>query len=167
MSEPQTQLAITTKTDQLCEYVRAANHGDKTALAELRKALSGNEADALIASVGDLAYQAEAAALRQLGDQDGARAVVKEKLARMRRELAQGGATAIERMLIERVVQTWLQLQLLEMLESQTINQPLELEQYREGKIARSERRHLNAIKMLAQVRKMALPMRIDVSLRT
>lgn len=164
MSEPQTQLAIATKTDDLLAYVKAANQGDKNALTKLRKELSGSHADALIASVGDLAYQVERAALERLGDQEGAKAAVQAKLGRMRRELGWGASSGMERLLIERVAQTWLHLQLLELADAQSFNRPPESEKYGDEKIARAERRHLNAIKTLAQVRKMALPMRIDLS---
>lgn len=162
MSKPQTQLA--TKSDDLFAYVKAANQGDKGALAELRKELSGNHADALIATVGDLAHQVEVAALKQLGQQEGARAVVVAKLGRMRRELGWNGCSGIERLLIERVTQTWLHLQLLELADAQAPNRPLKLDRHQDEKLARAERRHLNAIKTLAQVRKMALPLRIDLS---
>jgi len=50
MSDKQTDL--TCKSDDLWASVKAANQGDKTALAELRTALAGNQADALIATVG-------------------------------------------------------------------------------------------------------------------
>jgi len=82
----------------------------------------------------------------------------------MRRKLGWGEATAIERLLIERVVQTWLQLQLLEMADAQSPSCSLELDKHQQEKTARAERRHLSAIKMLAQVRKMALPLRIDLT---
>lgn len=120
MSDPQTQLI--SKSDDLWAHVRAANQGDKTALAALRGELSGSHAATLIATVGDLAFQVEAAALSRLGDQEGTRAVVRAKLMRMRHDLGWSDANAMERLLIERVVQTWLQLQMLELADSQSAN---------------------------------------------
>ncbi len=106
------------------EYVKAANQGDKGALALLRCELAGTLADALIESVGNLARQVETATLMRLGDQDGARAVVREKLGRMRNELGWAASNAIERLLIERVIQTWLQLHLLELHNAQANGRP-------------------------------------------
>ena len=90
----------------------------------LRCELAGTLADALIESVGNLARQVETATLMRLGDQDGARAVVREKLGRMRNELGWAASNAIERLLIERVIQTWLQLHLLELHNAQANGRP-------------------------------------------
>lgn len=150
----------------LSNYVVAANRGDKSALTKLRTELAGNRAIELIESIGNLANQVEYCSLKKLGDQEGAKAVIREKLGRMRIELGWPTSNAMERLLIERIVQNWLQLHLIEMLNGQADGRTPKQVAYDEERAVRAERRYLNAIKALATIRKLDLPLQIDVSLR-
>lgn len=99
-----------------------------------------------------------------LGDQqEGIRIVLLKKLDRMRAELGWNESPKLERILIERVCQTWLYLHWLEMADTQSKNRSVDLAKHESDRIERAERRHLRAVKMLATVRKMALSLRIDL----
>jgi hypothetical protein len=161
------QKQIDQTSANLSNYVIAANRGDKSALAKLRTELAGNRAIELIESIGNLANQVEYCSLKKLGDQEGAKAVIREKLGRMRIELGWPTSNAMERLLIERIVQNWLQLHLIEMLNGQADGRTPKQLVYDEERVVRAERRYLNAIKALATIRKLALPQQIDVNLRT
>ena len=81
----------------------------------------------------------------------------------MRAELGWNESPKLERILIERVCQTWLYLHWLEMADTQSKNRSIDLAKHESDRIERAERRHLRAVKMLATIRKMALPLRIDI----
>lgn len=156
---------LSNKSGDLLRHVRAANQGDQTALAVLRTELSGGQADALIESVGNLGKQVQMAAFQRLGDQDGVRAVVEAKLERMRDELGWHSSNAVERLLIDRVAQMWLNLHLLELHYAQAPSRPLKLDKHEGERIGRAEGRYLRAIRALAAVRKLGLPLHISVNL--
>lgn len=147
------------------DTVKKANSGDKQALAILRRELAGENANEIIDFAGNLANSLEQSTLNvMLGDQQqGTRAVLLRKLDRMRAELGWNESPKLERILIERVCQTWLYLHWLEMADTQSKNRSINLVKHESERIERAERRHLRAVKMLATVRKMALPLRIDL----
>lgn len=147
------------------DVIRKANSGDKQSLAVLRRELAGENAQRLLNIAGDLAYNLEQSTLSaMLGDkQQGARLILLEKLNRMRHELGWGESPKLERILIERVCQTWLYLHWLETADTQSENRSMDLVKHESERIERAENRHLRAVKMLATVRKMNLPLRIDI----
>lgn len=163
MSKPETQEAE--KGISLVDLVRKANGGDKESLAVLRKALDSEYAGSLMEIAGNLADKLEESTLNaMLGDgQDGTRLVLLKKLKQMRLELGWNTSPKLERILIERVCQTWLYLHWLELADTQSKNRPIELAKHEAERIERAERRHMRAVKMLATVRKMALPLQIDL----
>lgn len=163
MNNPGTQ--VVEKGISLVDLVRRANGGDKESLSVLRKALDSEYAESLIEIAGNLADKLEESTLNaMLGDsQEGTRLVLLKKLKQMRAELGWNDSPKLERVLIERVCQTWLYLHWLEMADTQSKNRPSELVKHEADRIERAERRHLRAVKMLATVRKMALPLRIDL----
>lgn len=114
---------------------------------------------------GNLANSLEQSTLNvMLGDQQqGTRIVLLKKLDRMRAEFGWNESPKLERILIERVCQTWLYLHWLEMADTQSKNRSIDLVKHESEKIERAERRHLRAVKMLATIHKMALPLRIDI----
>jgi hypothetical protein len=163
MSKPETQVAE--KGISLVDLVRKANGGDKESLSVLRKALDSEYADSLVELAGNLADKLEESTLNaMLGEgQQGTRLVLLKKLNQMRDELEWNTSPKLERILIERVCQTWLCLHWLEMADAQSKNRSLDLVKHESERIERAERRHLRAVKMLVTVRKMALPLRIDL----
>lgn len=164
MSETEIQDAAN-KQLEIATIIRKANGGDKQSLILLRKELTGNNAQALIDMAGDLSNQVEQATLNaMLGDsQQGAKVILVKKLSQMRAELGWKDSPKLEQILIERVCQTWLYLHWLEMADAQAKNRPMELAKHESARIERAERRHLQAVKMLATVRKMTLPVLIGV----
>lgn len=164
MSKTETQAIVNAEID-LADTVKKANSGDKQSLAILRRELVGENANALIDIAGNLANSLEQSTLNvMLGDQQqGTRIVLLKKLDRMRAELGWNESPKLERILIERVCQTWLYLHWLEMADTQSKNRSIDLVKHESERIERAERRRLRAVKMLATIRKMALPLRIDI----
>ena len=164
MSKTETQAIANAELD-LVNTVKKANSGDKQSLAILRRELAGENANALIDIAGNLANSLEQSTLNvMLGDQQqGTRIVLLKKLDQMRAELGWNESPKLERILIERVCQTWLYLHWLEMVDAQSKNRSIDLVKHESERIERAERRYLRAVKMLATVRKMALPLRIDL----
>ena len=153
------------KAPSLVDLIRNANQGNAEALSLLKRELAGDNAKKLIHLAGDLAHSLEQSRLESmLGDnQSGTRLVILEKMNQMRAELGWNVSPMLERILIERVCQTWLDLHLLEMADAQSKSRPISLAKYESERIERSERRYLKAVKMLATVRKMALPLQIEI----
>lgn len=148
----------------LTASVRAANNGDQVALAKLRHILVGENAHIVADVCGNLAHQAEQSLLQtRLGTQEGAKACVREKLTQMRNELGWDDASGLERILIERVVITWASLYFAELASDQFNGNSVSEAKYNQYRLDREQRRHLSAVKMLATVRKMALPVLVDV----
>ena len=163
MNKPENQSAE--KQISLVDIVQKANDGEKEALSVLRNALASDHAGSLMDFAGNLAGKLEESTLNaMLGDQQpGTRLVVLKKLNQMRVELGWNTSPKLERIVIERVCQTWLYLHWLELADSQSKNRPIEMAKYEAIRIERAERRHLQAVKMLATLRKMALPLQIDL----
>lgn len=153
------------KEISLVDLVNKANGGEKEALSVLRNALASDYAGSLMDIAGNLAGRLEESTLNaMLGDQQpGTRLVLLKKLNKMRVELGWNTSPKLERILIERVCQTWLYLHWLELADTQSQNRPIELVNHEAVRIERAERRHLKAVKMLATLRKMALPLQIEL----
>lgn len=164
MAKSETRTLVNADID-LAEAVRKANSGDKQSLAILRRELVGDNANALIDIAGNLASSLEQSTLTaMLGDaQQGSKLVLLKKLDQMRAELGWNESPKLERILIERVCQTWLYLHWLEIAGVQSMNKSIDLTNHESERVERAERRHLRAVKMLATVRKMALPLQIEL----
>jgi hypothetical protein len=131
-----------------------ANAGDHQALAALRTAL---ERAGLWTVAGDLARLAEATLLAQAG---ALAAPCHEQLARLRRELAGERPTALERLLVERVVLGWLALHVVEVSYAQQLGRGMSaaVDAGYQRRLAAAQGRYLAAIKALAQVRRLLTP---------
>jgi len=96
---------------------------------------------------GDLAFQAEESLLVAiLGEQEGAQTCVREKMKQMRVELGWSESSALERILIERIVATWLDLHFAELVCNQWKDGTIHEAKYKQHRIDRSHKRHLSAI---------------------
>ena len=164
MSMNESQAAANTEID-LADTVKKANSGDKQSLAILRRELAGENANAIIDQAGNLASSLEKSTLDvMLGvQQQGTRIILQKKLERMRAEFGWSESPKLEQILIERICQTWLYLHWLELADAQSKDRAIDLAKHESERIERAERRHLNAVKMLATVRKLALPIKIDL----
>jgi hypothetical protein len=108
---------------------------------------------------GDLAHRAQK---MLIGRFSGKNLLLKEslthKLDQLRAELAGPNPTPLERLLVERVVTCWLQIHHLELLYADRDNITLTLGIYFQRCITAAQKRYLAAIKTLAVVRKLAVP---------
>jgi hypothetical protein len=134
-----------------------AQKGDKTALPALRELLK--EPAYVNALGGDLAKQAQLTLINKFSGQN---LLYKESLTRklelMRDELAGNSPTPLDRLLVERIVTCWLHLHHLEVIYAGKESMSLELGSYYQRSISSAQKRYLAAIKTLALVRKMAIP---------
>ncbi len=139
----------------LNEIIEKVNDQFKGELTDNDKLVYVNN---VIDIAGNLANSLEQSTLNvMLGDQQqGTRIVLLKKLDRMRAELGWNESPKLERILIERVCQTWLYLHWLEMVDTQSKNRSIDLVKHESERIERAERRYLRAVKMLATIRKMA-----------
>ena len=116
--------------------VKKANNGDKNALTSLRKELAGPNGKAILDVCGDLALQAEESLLVAiLGDQEGAKTCVRAKMRQMRAELDWTESSALERILIERIVATWLDVYFAELVCNQSKGRSIPEGKFRQHRI--------------------------------
>ena len=143
--------------DRLGGVVRRAQAGDRTALPDLRKAL--DEHPEYFDHAGDLALMAQHTWLDLLSGTDlFIRETVERKLAEMRIELAGASPSPLEKLLVERVVACWLQLN---HADTMFVGNQSSSEAIRKELVKRQEsaqRRYVEAIKQLAQLRKLVMP---------
>lgn len=146
-----------TEWEKTLALATRAENGDKSSLPELRKALT----DPRIVDVfgGDLGQQARLALLAKYS---GKNLLVKEtitrKLESMRLELAGTAPTPLEMLLVERVLSCWLHLHHLEAHYALQDEMTLTRGAYYQRCISAAQKRYLAAIKTLALVRKLAVP---------
>ena len=138
--------------------VKRANKGDKSALASVRELLKGPHGADLFG--GNLARQAELSFIENAGgDQLAFKEAIGRKLTILRDELAGSNPTPLERLLVERVVACWLQVQDADVRYVQgqkdcTIPQS----EYYQRRQDRAHNRYLSAMRTLAVVRKLTIP---------
>src|SRR5262245_2059888 len=145
------------ENERLARLLKRAERGDCDALAELRQAL---DADArLWRDYGDLALQAEAALIRLVA---GANLLLAEALQRklhaMKNELATESASPLERLLVQRVTTSWVQVSYFDALMTQSSGSSEARTRMLLRQQDAAHRRHLAAVKMLATVRKLLKP---------
>lgn len=154
MSKPQLSQK---EFDELVALTDRAQKGDQKALPALREFLK--EPIIVEALGGDLAKQAQLTLVNKFS---GTNLVFKETLTRklelLRDELAGKDPTPLERLLVERIVACWLHLHHLEQIYANKDSISLELGSYYQRSISSAQKRYLAAIKTLALVRKMAVP---------
>lgn len=143
--------------DELLALTDRAQKGDKTALPALREFL---KEPALVDGLGgDLAKQAQLTLINKFSGQN---LLLKESLTRkmdlLRDELAGPNPMPLERLLVERIVTCWLHLHHLEMVYANKESMSLELGSYYQRSLSSAQKRYLAAIKTLAVVRKLAVP---------
>jgi hypothetical protein len=158
VSKTVTPVQASPKTDdQLLAVANRAQKGDKTALPALREMLK--DPGLVNALGGDLAMQAQLTLINKFS---GENLLYKESLTRkvrlLRDELAGSNPTPLENLLVERIVACWLHLHHLEVIYAGKESMSLELGSYYQRSISWAQKRYLAAIKTLAVVRKLAVP---------
>jgi hypothetical protein len=145
------------KHDEILALTDRAQKGDQTALPDLRELLK--EPAYVNALGGDLAKQAQLTLINKFS---GKNLLYKESLTRkldlMRDELAGKSPMPLESLLIDRIITCWLHLHHLEVIYAGKESMSLELGSYYQRSISSAQKRYLAAIKTLALVRKMAVP---------
>jgi hypothetical protein len=137
--------------------VDRAQKGDETALPALRQLL--NEPGAVDLLGGDLAKQAQLTIINKLSGQNLLfKQALPRKLELLRCELSGQNSTPLERLLVERIISCWLHLHHLEIVYAGKENMSLDVGTYYQRSISSAQKRYLAAIKTLAVVRKLAVP---------
>jgi len=156
-TEPESTGSLATApTPSVDDMLRRAVAGDTAVLPELRIALQQPQ---VVEVLGNLARRIECQLIDQLAGRDLAlREALTLKLEAMREEVAGPDATPLERQLVERVVLCWLVVHEAEMRFANAGEMTSKQVEYWQRRIDHCHRRYLAAVKMLATVRKLALP---------
>jgi hypothetical protein len=142
-------------SDTLARLLARAEQGDRSVLPELRAVLDAN-AD-LWRHYGDLAAQAEAALIAMAAGSNLLLAkTLQLKLKAMKDELA--SESPLERLLVERVSATWLQVNIFDGLLAQANGVSEARLKILQRQQDAAHRRHLTAIRTLATVKKLLTP---------
>lgn len=140
---------------QVNTLLPAANAGDQNAITELRQVL--DQHPELWNSIGDLGKQAELALVEAaVGNSTFAKTAVLRKLDNLRAELLADSTSPIERLLADRVAVTWLALAIAEGVYYRSLADGLDQheDEWQQKRVERAQRRHVAAVKSLAQVRR-------------
>jgi hypothetical protein len=147
---------VPTDPKDLTLILQRAQRGDEKTLPVLWELLKDSH---MVEVYGNLAKHAENKLIEKLLGKDLAVSEgVRRKLVSLRAELSGASPTPLERLLIERIAVCWLHLYHLELMYAGRDDMTLELAMYYQKCIDRAHRRYLSAIKTLALVRKLALP---------
>jgi hypothetical protein len=133
-----------------------AEKGDKDAVPKIRQIL--NEHPDLAWQFVDVAQIAEDAIIEVMTEEQdlAAKEIIRCQLGAMREQIAGKNSSALERLLSERVVVTWLEVQLFEALYAKNMRKlTIPQADFHQKRLDRAHRRHLSAIRALAQIRKL------------
>ncbi len=152
--------------DRLNELVKKAEKGDKEVVPEIQEILKASPE--LAWQLMDYAKLAEWHFIERMSkDKDfAAKEVLNRQLKAMREEIAGEDPSPLERLLAERVVATWLQIQLFEGLYASGMSKSMTIAQgnYYQKRLDQTYRRHLSAIRTLAQIRKLGPAVQINIA---
>lgn len=131
--------------------------GDESVLPELGELLRFPGYGDLLG--GNLSQQAELALVSLMAGKNMAfREATLAQLKKMRQELAGPNPTALEKLLVERAVACWLEVQDAALRAAQGADDPVPWLAWRMKRQESTHRRFLSALRTLALVRKLALP---------
>ena len=136
--------------EELTRLVERAQKGDQAVLPRLQTLLDAHPE--VWEEHGELGRKTEGLLIHLITGKNLMAAVsLQRKLEAMRKELLEGSSSPVERLLVERIVATWLQTQFFDALCSQatdTNNPRVKLVQQQQDA---AQRRYLEAVKMLAK----------------
>jgi hypothetical protein len=148
---------VPTTPEEIRQVIRRAEGGDAKALPALRKLLE--VPDFVDMCGGDLAQQAERSLIdTAAGKNLSFKEAMIRKIEILRKDLAGPSPTPLERLLVERIVTCWLHLHDVQIRFVQANGLSIQQADHRQRAIDHCHRRYLSAIKTLATVRKLALP---------
>jgi len=142
--------------EKLRDLLGKAHNGDEDAVPKIRQILT--EHPDLARQFADVARIAEDALIEVMTkEQDlAAKELILCQLEAVREEIAGKNPSPLERLLSERVVVTWLEVQYFEALYAQNMrNLRMPQAEHHQKRLDRAHRRHLSAIRALAQIRKL------------
>jgi hypothetical protein len=151
---------------KLRDLSERAQDGDEEAALNIRKILEGSPDLAWLFIKGP-AKMAESALIDKFTkDEDlASKELLRHQLESMRVEVAGKNPSALEHLLAERVVATWLQMQLFEGLYAVGMKSGTSIQDdHRQKRLDRAHRRHLSAIRTLAQIRKLGPAVQINIA---
>jgi len=150
--------------DQLREVMEDANDGDEEALSKVKEIF--REAPGMARIFADMAGEAERGLVKRLtGGDPVVREALPVRLKAMRKELAGADPSVLERLLAERIVACWLQVQYAEIIYAQNLgSMNMAQGEYHQRRLDKLHRRYLSAIKALAQIRKMGPAVQINIA---
>lgn len=143
--------------NEMMTLIRRAENGDESAMKDLRAVY--DEVPILWEQTGDMAAQVLRTLARRMA---GKNLVVQESIQRkcktMRAELAGANPTPLESLLADRIVVCWLTLQQAEFNYASADSMTLDQAAFAQKRISAAHNRYLTAIRTLAQVRRLAVP---------
>lgn len=157
MADTKTPAKATDTNAELLRLFERASTGDESTVPRVRELLKSP--DAVGAFGGDLAEQVILSFTKSMaGKNVGFREAVRRKLELLRAELAGDNPTPVERLLVERVLACWLQVQEAELRAAQLTDASIKQADFHQRRMDATNRRFLAAVKTLALVRKLAVP---------
>ena len=136
---------------KLEELVTRARQGDDAVVPQMREVLKHSE---LWREVGDMARHAQDTWLKLIaGDDHLVKESIRKSLTEMRNQLEEPGASRLEKLLIERIVACWLQVQFAEINVATSANQPLPRRRFYQQQLDSANRQFLTSTKQLMALR--------------
>jgi hypothetical protein len=142
--------------EKLHDFLRLAEKGQEDAVPEIRQIL--NEHPDLAWRFLDVAHIVEDALIEEMTKEGdlATKELIRCQLEAMREQIAGKNSSTLERLLSERVVLTWLEVQLFEALYAKNMRKlTMPQAEHHQKRLDRAHRRHLSAIRELAQMRKL------------
>jgi hypothetical protein len=154
-----TAIEILDAPQAMLEIIKRAQSGDEEAMPMLRGML--DQVPAIREVLGaDLERTVECSISKSLGGEDNLafHEAMKRKLAALREDLEGPSPSPTERLLVDRIVACWLQMQEADLRYAQTGNCSFAQANYHLRRQDCAHRRFLSAMKTLATIRKLGLP---------
>jgi hypothetical protein len=158
VSTSKEEIEVSKRTvEKLRDLLRLAEKGQEDAVPEIRQILS--EHPDLAWRFVDVAHIAEDTLIKKMTKEGdlATKELIRCQLEAMREEIAGENPSPLERLLAERVVATWLQIQLFEGLYASGMSKSTTIAwgSFHQKRLDQTYRRHLSAIRTLAQMHKL------------
>jgi hypothetical protein len=151
--------AVQQATDEIDDLLYRAQNGDQAVLPQVRDLL---QKPGMTDLLGGLVRQVQDAVVGGMcGNNLAFREGIAQKMAEMRTELAGPNPNPLERRLAERIVLCWLTLYESELRFARAKELTIKQADYWQRRIDSGHKRYLSAIKTLATVRRLAMPVLI------